>query len=117
MGVLDDIRTEIVARRDAAMRTVEREQRTVDCMVAELEAHDRVVALFDQQSEPQRAECRDIAAFVLNALTDEWQTVAQLAKATGCAPSRILPALYRLGFVAQEQSGTGKWRLHPDGAP
>jgi len=51
MTELEKIRAHILERRDAAMRTVEREQRTVDCMVAELEAHDRAVAAMGLQPE------------------------------------------------------------------
>jgi hypothetical protein len=96
MSALDDIRAEIVARRDQALRMIELAKAGLADADLELLAHDRAVALFDAPPKPERAKRRDIAELVLAALTDEWQTIAQLAKATGCAPSRVEPALKRI---------------------
>lgn len=94
-GPLDDIRADIVARRDKAMRIIEREQRCMDCAVAELEAHDRAVALFrPEPAEP--VSRRDISALVLARLTDQPQTAEQLAKAIGAKPRQVTKALQRL---------------------
>jgi hypothetical protein len=69
---------------------------------AELEAHDRAVAAMpavaNGAAKPGRAPRRDIAALVREALTDTPQTVAQIAEKVGVAPSRVLPALERLGL-------------------
>jgi hypothetical protein len=96
---LNDIRKEIERQRDRAMYEVKRAQNEVDCMVAALEAHDRAVAAMNgaAQPAPARKERRDIAALVLDALTDQPQTAAQIAHAIGVQPSRVTAALIRVG--------------------
>lgn len=88
---LDDIRANIVAERDRAMRVVEREQRVVDCKVAELEAHDRAV-----EAMAAGGARRNIAELVLARLTSEPQTVGDLSMAIAAQPRQITEALGRL---------------------
>ncbi len=110
MTTLDEIRAEIVARRDEAQSDIDDAVAARERANIELEAHDRAVALFAPPPEPKRAERRDIASLVLDALTDEWQTVAEIAKATGCAPSRVLPALMRLGVTKAVNNMVGEYK-------
>jgi hypothetical protein len=96
MTALDDIRDSIVTRMECLRGQIAMAE-------AELEAHDRAVAAMPvpNGSASARAPRRDIAALVREALTDEPQTVAQIAEKTGCFPSRVLPALKRLGADAR----------------
>ena len=95
---LDQIREDIVARRDRAQRLIDREVGERDQAEAELIAHDRAVALFVQPGPPAR---RNIAALVLARLTGEPQTVEQLAKAIGVGPRQVGKALVRLSRAGQ----------------
>jgi hypothetical protein len=112
MTDLEAIRAEIVTRRD---HWKEEARAAIDLMKqanSELTAHDRAVALFDPgpaQPKRERAARRDIAALVLDALSDDWQTTEQLAKAIGCPPSRVEPALKRLGYAAI-MGASGAWK-------
>ena len=108
MSKLDDIRAEIQQRIAALRPIVERKQRDLDCAVAELEAHDRAVALF--VAPEGRAPKRDIGKLVLDALADKPQTVAQIAEAIEVAPSRVLHTLERLGGKVRSADGSvGVW--------
>jgi hypothetical protein len=108
MTSLDDIRASILHHRDQALRELERSQRTVDCMVAELEAHDRAVAAMGSgAAKPARAPRRDIGALVREALTDQPQTLAQIAEKVGVPPSRALPALEK---IAGARTSAGFWQ-------
>jgi hypothetical protein len=105
MTALDDIRAEIVNREQAmhdrrilAEAALAEALRNIRVAETELMAHDRAVSLFGAREEaPKRAPRRDLAALVLAALTDEWQTVSQLTAAIPfTTPSRVQKVLKRL---------------------
>jgi hypothetical protein len=98
MTTLDEIRTEIIARIARAANESRIADQNHALARAELEAHDRAVSQFAAREEaPKRAPRRDIAALVLAALTDEWQTVSQLTAAIPfTTPSRVQEVLKRL---------------------
>jgi hypothetical protein len=63
---------------------------------------------------PVRKERRDIAALVLGALTDQPQTVAQIAHAIGVQPGRVETALrkrFRGSHAEEMPTGWIKVRL------
>ena len=114
---LDQIRAEIVARLDRERDAVGAcdaasldAHRRLDLASAELAAHDRAVALFAPPPTPEPAKRRDIAALVREALTDDWQTIAQIAEKTGLPPSRLLRVLDRRRANAERDAGGGQWR-------
>lgn len=91
MTTLDEIRADIVAREHKARR---------DLAAADVEllAHDRAVKAMGDlaPAAPQpkpRAQRRNIAELVLDHLTAEPQTVAEIASATGIAPHQVLDRL------------------------
>ncbi len=111
MSKLDDIRAEIVRRRDGAMITSRTADQEVALANAELEAHDRAVALFpfdlpQEEERPARAPRRDIGKLVTDALTDEPQHISKIATAIGVAPSRVRHVLER---SAHARAGFGGW--------
>ena len=108
MSKLDDIRAEIVSRRDKAHEASRFAQQDVVLANAELEAHDRAVALFAAPEEkPARAARRDIDKLVVDALTDEPQSAGKIAAAIEVAPSRVLHTLERTAHARRAEESDG----------
>ena len=96
MSTLDDIRADIVKRRDEAQAEIDSFMRIRDMADAALAAHDRAVATMDNGAEAamERAERRDIAALVYDDLKlDEPRAVSQIAESIKVAPSRVAHVL------------------------
>lgn len=109
MNTLDKIRAEIVARFEAANLDCRNAAIARDIAAAELALLDRVDAP-SAPAAPEPAKRRDIAALVREALTDDWQTIAQIAEKTGLPPSRLLRVLDRRRANAERDAGGGQWR-------
>jgi hypothetical protein len=105
---LDQIRDDILTRRDAAQDRIDSALAERNIAVSELVAHDRAVAAMGNgaAANPARAPRRDIGALVREALTDQPQAVAQIAEKVGVPPSRVEPALAKVGAY-----GSGGWTL------
>jgi hypothetical protein len=111
-GSLGNIRAEIVARLEQAEMAVTTcdaaaldAHRRLDLATTALAAHDRAVAAMNSAAQPApvvRKERRDIAALVLGALTDQPQTVTQIAHAIGVQPGRVEVAVAKVGVRAYE---------------
>jgi len=115
MQTLDDIRAEIVVRRDRWATESRVADQNHALAIAELEAHDRAVAAMlpngAAQPAPARKERRDIAALVLAALTDQPQTADLIAHAIGVQTGRVEAALDRLAARHEAFEGEGEvWR-------
>lgn len=111
---LDDIRKEIEIRRDRWAVESRIADQNHALAIAELQAFDRAVAAMERADRtldgtPARKERRDIAALVLAALTDEPQTVVQIAHAIGVQPSRVLTALAQRGYGKARQDAGDGW--------
>lgn len=111
MSALDSLRDQILARRADAHHRWQIAEQDVAIASAELDAHDRAVSLFAPQTAPpkKRAARRDFAELVLAALTDEPQSIGQLAAKTEIVPRRVLRALQQLGPRSVWHSGTDMW--------
>ena len=115
MTALEDVRTEIVSRRDEMAERAETAREAlaaacygVDLAEAELVAHDRAAALFTTPPEPPRR--RNIADLVLERLSDEPATVEQLAEAIGAHLGHVSMALVRLGPATAVYDHPAGWR-------
>lgn len=110
MTELDDIRAEIVWRRDSAQEIIKRAAGERDLAAAELLAHDRAVALFNSAGSAASPATlrRDIVALVLASLDDEPKTVEAIALEISGRPSQVRGALVRLGDQVSETSSG--WR-------
>lgn len=96
---LDKIRAEIVYALSLARENLADSDRRVRCIEAELSSHDRAVAAMNAAPHTAlaaREPCRDVAVLVLDALTDEWQTAAEIGEAIGVARERVDATLSRL---------------------
>jgi hypothetical protein len=104
MGTLDEIRAEIVARRDLAQTEIDRYQADLRTIMAELAAHDRAADAvrqpelpFANPAPPTRAPRRDIAALVLDALDiEDRQMPLQIATRVNAQLRQVGAALARL---------------------
>jgi hypothetical protein len=108
---LDEIRAGILARHTEWEDKARFASGQLAMIEAELLAHDRAVTAMPEaangNAKPGRAARRDIAALVRAALTDEPQTVAQIAEKTAVVPGRVVVALKRIG--ARLPNGGDGW--------